>query len=193
MKRKLTIATLLSIILLFFKAGQSAAAITTPGFPSCVNPSGTQKVTYDNGLHGIPGTTSEYRGSDSVYQVTGEMLIQCFCPESGSTGIQTNWLKVPSISEEDLQGFKNQGWSYIPNGALWGLDPVGYVAKNQEYACRVGGTGGGVLGATTLAGTGTTLVSKIATLAGSVFLVIGGLALAYVAVRRKNKSNCSQS
>ncbi|MBI2034361.1 MAG: hypothetical protein HYT11_01375 [Candidatus Levybacteria bacterium] len=188
MKRKFAVTTLLSAILLFSQAGNSLAVITPPGFPSCVNPSGTQIANYDSGLHGIAGTTSEYRGRDSVYQVTSETLTQCFCPESGDTGIQTNWLKVASISEEDLQDLKNQGWSYIPNGSLWGLDQVGYVAKNQEYACRAGGTGGGVLGASTLAGTGTTMASKIATIAGGVFLIGGALSLFYVTIRRRNKN-----
>lgn len=189
MIKKFALTSFFSTILLLSQAvGQSSASITPPGFPSCSNPSGTQTATYDSGLHGIAGTTAEYRGSDSVYQVTSETLVQCFCPESGNTGIQTNWLKVPNISDEDLQDLKNQGWSYIPNGALWGLDPVGYVAKNQEYACRAGGIGGGVLGASTLAGTGTTLESKVATVAGSAFLIGGGLALAYIAVRRKNEN-----
>ena len=188
MKSKFFPSVLLFSFLLLVQAGTSYASITPPGFPSCVNPSGTQKVTYNSGLHGIPGTIAEYRGSDAVYQVTGDTLTQCFCPQSGNTGIQTNWLKVPSISDEDLQGLKNQGWSYIPNGALWGLDPVGYATKNQEYVCRTGGIGGDVLGATTLAGTGKTFASQIATIAGGGFLIGGAVTLDYVMLRRKNEN-----
>lgn len=178
----------------FLQTGSAYAAPTPPGFPSCVNPNGTLKVQFNEGLHGIPGTTADYRGSDKVYQVSSEQLIQCFCPESGDTGIQTNWWKLGTISDQDLQDLKNQGWSYIPNGSLWGLDPVSYVAKNDQYTCRgsVNGIGGGsenkgVLGAGTLAATGTTLASKLATIFGAVLLLGGAFTFVFISFKKRNR------
>jgi hypothetical protein len=127
-------------------AVKQVSAVSTPVFPVCTNPQGTLKVKYDSGIHGIVGSSAEYRGSDSVYTVDDDQLMQCFCPDNG-TGIQTNWLKAQNFTETDIAILKSQGWIYIPNGALWGLENTSYVAKNIEYSCH--NTGGSVGGTTT--------------------------------------------
>lgn len=113
-----------------------AYAVTTPSFPSCVNPQGSLKVQYDNGTHGIVGRTATFTGSDKVYQLSGnDQLMQCFCPENGN-GIQTNWWKVANLSESDIKMLTNDGWTYVADGSAWGLDNAPYVAKNSDYNCK---------------------------------------------------------
>jgi len=120
-----------------------ALAVNIPSFPSCSSPQGTIKVQYEQGIHGIVGNTSEYKGSDFVYSLSDLTLMQCFCSEDGS-GIQTNWWKVTSLTDEEIQILKNEGWYLVPNGQLWGLSEGAYMAKNSNYSCKSGGgTGGG--------------------------------------------------
>lgn len=130
------IATLFLSLLAVSLSATTASAVTTPSFPACTNPQGPLKVAYDAGVHGIVGSTAEYRGSDKVFTVSDTQYMQCFCPDTGSEGIQTNWLNVAKYSSTDIQVLKNEGWVYIPNGGLWGLTNDPYVAKNTTYACR---------------------------------------------------------
>ncbi|HUW22250.1 MAG TPA: hypothetical protein VMW41_06325 [Candidatus Bathyarchaeia archaeon] len=132
---------------LFFVAAKSVLAVVTPSYPSCTNPTGTLKVHYDEGTHGIPGDLSEHRGSDDVFTIDNNTLYQCFCPPDG-IGTQTDWWKASDLSQEEIDTLKRAGWVYIPDGALWGLDNAPYLAISHEYIC--GGQGGGqVLGAST--------------------------------------------
>lgn len=117
-----------------------AIAIERPLFPSCTNPSGTIKVSYDSGIHGIVGDASVHQGRDTVYTVGEGTFSQCFCAQDGTNGIQTNWWKVSSLTQDEIQILKNEGWYLIPNGALWGLDEAPYMAQNANYACRSQGT-----------------------------------------------------
>lgn len=133
-------------------------ATDTPSFPLCTNPQGSVKVSYSTGTHGIPGRFETFTGSDTVYQVSPDTLVQCFCPESGSEGFQTDWWKVSHLSEDEIQNLINDGWIYIPNGALWGLDEDPYLAQNLNYDCKLstgtggGGQGGGAVAAVSSAG-----------------------------------------
>lgn len=146
MGRNFFYTAILSVLLIV--SAKPALAVATPTFPECSNPQGTLKAHYDNGIHGIPGSTNEYQGSDSVYSLDDLTLLQCFCDDYGQ-GIQTNWWKIPGFSQEDIDMLKRQSWTYIPNGELWGLDNAPYMAISKEYIC--GGTGGGsVLGASTI-------------------------------------------
>lgn len=122
-------------------ATKPAYAVTIPSFPQCSNPSGTLRVSYGSGTHGIVGSGATYTGSDSVYTVSSDALVQCFCPDTAGSGVQTNWWKTSGLSDEDIQVLKNEGWNYIPNGTLWGLENTSYLAKNSEYSCKanVGG------------------------------------------------------
>jgi len=157
-------------------------AVVAPNFPSCNNPSGTIKAQYDSGTHGIAGDMGTYTGKDTVYQLDNDNLIQCFCAVDGK-GIQTNWWKDGSIDPEQKQILINDGWNYIPNGALWGLKEEGYYAKNANYNCggTDGGTGGGeitsvaastsnILG---LASTGNNLYLIVSVIATTIFSLLG--------------------
>lgn len=160
----------------------SAFAVTPPDFPACNNPSGTTlRVEYNDGIHGLVGSTAEYRGKDSVYNINtnSDQVLQCLCTDQDE-GIQTNWWKVASLDDSEIQILKNQGWHYIANGALWGLDSAAYMAYNSRYTCRDGVGGGEVLGSSIkdilgLAATGGKglLYSTLGIGIGSLFLLLG--------------------
>jgi hypothetical protein len=178
--KKLFMATL--ITLHTFSVPSSVFAVTTPSFPACANPQGTTKASYSEGAHGIVGSGTTYTGRDEVYTLTDDTLTQCFCPADGF-GIQTNWWKASSLSENDINVLKSEGWIYIPTGALWGLSDAPYVAKNSNYSCLPGGTGGGsseVLGEGTgggevlgLAATGDRVLVYTSFAIGALLLAIG--------------------
>lgn len=130
---------ILAIVALFLFVGASRVSATTdiPNFPACSSPSGSVKVSYASGIHGIPGDSGEYVGSDIVYTISDSSLVQCFCAATG-TGIQTNWWKQDSLSQEQLNSLTSQGWILIPDGSAWGLDPVPYLAKNSPFSCGGG-------------------------------------------------------
>ncbi|MEK7165253.1 MAG: hypothetical protein AAB874_00400 [Patescibacteria group bacterium] len=134
--RTITLILVLAVILT-----TPVQAVVIPSFPACTDPQGSKKVSYSDGTHGIVGSTATYEGSDTVYTLDGDRLVQCFCPKSGATGVQSNWWKAVNLSNDDIGVLKNDGWNYVPNGALWGLENAPYVVKNNEYACL--GTGGG--------------------------------------------------
>lgn len=162
-------------------------AVTTPTFPSCLNPQGATKVSYTSGTHGIVGSASEYRGSDTVYTLSDETHVQCFCSEQGD-GIRTNWWKISSLSDIDIEVLKNLGWFFVPNGLLWGLDNSSYMAQNSSFACSSsggrGGTGGTVLGASTGQVLGLATTGNSAFIVG--FLMIGTSSLLAGLVLRKS-------
>lgn len=112
----------------------TANAVTTPTFPTCVNPQGEIKASYDNGNHGVAGSSNSYTGKDTVYSLSSDTQTQCLCPNDGN-GIQTNWWKVSELSQEEISILVNQGWILIPNGSAWGLDDAPYLAQNINYSC----------------------------------------------------------
>ena len=140
-RKSVFLATIVSFFLfLIFLVPLSLAAVTPPEFPSCVNPQGTVRVSYSSGTHGVPGVTTSYQGSDTVYNISENALAQCLCTIDGE-GIQTNWWKVPQLSSDEIENFKTQGWIFVPDGSVWGLDQAAYLAKNSNFTCRL--TGGG--------------------------------------------------
>lgn len=172
----------------FFISLARDAYAAAPTFPSCLNPQGNIKVSYSNGTHGIVGSTATYTGKDTVYTLSDTTLTQCFCSEKGD-GIQTNWWFAGALTDQEIAVYKNAGWYYVPNGALWGLTEGPYLAKNSSYSCNssvqgssaergVGGSSSGsVLGASSiadLASTGTLIPIAISFIAGLLFFV-GGL------------------
>lgn len=176
----MTVKNLLSAILasvLLFVSVSNASAQTVPSFSSCVNPQGTLKVSYSEGTHGAPGDTNTYTGSDSVYTLSSDTLVQCLCTDNGQ-GIQTNWWKVSSLTQDEIAILISQGWTQVPDGSAWGLDSAPYLIQNSSFACG-GGTGGPeVLGASTgdvlgLATTGNTLFILSVILAGVTFTGLG--------------------
>lgn len=130
----------LALIVISITSAPVAEAATAPQFPSCENASGTVIAEYDTGVHGIPGKTGTYTGSDKVFVVTEDQILQCYCPDSGSQGIQSNWWKYQDISESDLKIFIKTGWVHILDGSLWGLDNSSYLVQNIPFSCS--GTGG---------------------------------------------------
>jgi hypothetical protein len=137
MKKQLL--TIFSLAIFLFSFAAPAFAISTPTFPSCANPQGDVKVTYSDGTHGIVGSTATYTGRDSVYTLSDDTVTQCFCGADGS-GIQTNWWKATSLTDDEINILKSEGWVYVPAGNLWGLSDAPYVAKNITYSCLSGGS-----------------------------------------------------
>ncbi len=111
-----------------------------PTYPSCLDAQGQIKVVHYNGKHGIPGDSKEYYGTDQVNILSNSTLVQCYCPDKGSEGVQTNWWQADDMSESEIETLIKMGWVYIPNGKAWGLNEGAYLAKNTPYACK--GTGG---------------------------------------------------
>jgi hypothetical protein len=117
-------------------------AVDTPNFPACSNPQGTLIASYDSGTHGVVGGTS-HTGNDKVYRVDQNSLIQCLCTSDGK-GVQTNWWRASSLDGDQIKILENEGWIYVPNGTVWGLEDSAYMARNISYSCLSdGGTGGG--------------------------------------------------
>lgn len=209
MNKKATIATLLIVsmsVLYPYRVLAQEQQVTLPSFPNCKNPQGSIKVTYSEGTHGIPGNSSIFVGSDSVYTLTTDTTLQCFCPVQGDNGIQTNWWKVSELSIDQIESLVALGWVYIPNGAEWGLDEEPYLAFNISYDCkdedkkkdkkhhhddndedddkRIGGilgatgTGGQILG---LAATGSTTTVLLPLISGTI-----ALGISYAILKKNN-------
>lgn len=96
-------------------------------FPSCQNtlPTPGDKAHYVFGIHQIVGGPLLW-GSDDVYTLADGNYLQCFCPVTGNTGIQTNWLR--SLTPI-------QGW-FFENGAQWNLGNYTYAAQNVDFSCN---------------------------------------------------------
>lgn len=120
-------------------------AATPPDFPNCVNPQGAVTSSYPSGSFGIAGVTGSFSGSDTVYKLSADTLTQCFCSVDGA-GTQTNWWKVSSLTSAEINELVAQGWIFIPNGSVWGLDEGPYLAKNTNYSCGSRGGSGGSSG-----------------------------------------------
>jgi hypothetical protein len=204
MKFGLFIATLL--VILASSPKQTFAAPNTD-FSACVNPQGTRIASYDAGLHGIVNNTGSYAGSDSVYLLSNGNAMQCFCG-ANNEGIQTNWLKNTGFSDAEISVLKNQGWTSIPDGSVWGLEAVQYFAMNSSYSCAAtpgkaneGGsnTGGGSTSPSTnngssVLGASTTVLSNLANTGNSLLfyttLTVGiSLILLGLFLPRTNKSS----
>lgn len=139
----------------------NAFAIDIPSFPTCSNPQSPLKISYVDGKHGIVGNPGEFIGSDSVYTVNDVQTLQCFCAVNGD-GIQTNWWKATSLTQEEIQTMKNLGWTFVPDGSVWGLANTPYIAQNTNYSCgsnnsSSNGTGGAVLSSAASTQTGAVL------------------------------------
>lgn len=95
-------------------------------FPSCTsllsNPG--DHASYDSGTHQIVGGPL-LEGSDDVYAQDSGNFTQCYCPVTGSEGIQTNWLR----SEEPIDGW------FFEFGEQWNLGPFHYAAQNSNFSC----------------------------------------------------------
>ncbi|KKR11402.1 MAG: hypothetical protein UT39_C0008G0035 [Candidatus Woesebacteria bacterium GW2011_GWA1_39_21] len=128
------IALIIAQVVLVFALAKVVNAQTPPDFPSCSNPQGTLKVSYDSGTHYLVGGTA-VTGSDAVYYTGETSLIQCFCADDGN-GVQTNWWRVDSLNQDQIDQLVKLGWTYIPTGSNWGLDDSSYMAMNANYQCK---------------------------------------------------------
>lgn len=189
--KRIAIAVLTAVSFYQLTLGSSLVyAVTVPSYPNCISPQGNVKVSYSSGTHGIVGNTGEYRGSDAVYTLTNDTLAQCFCPDSGA-GIQTNWWKIPNLTAEEIQVLKNQGWIYVPNGALWGLEGVPYLAKNSDYSCK-GGVGGSQGGTSVVGSAGRANLAGTGGSAQIFALIVSGFLCLFTGFRLRRKSRRSK-
>lgn len=128
------------VLLITLQAVRPAYAVDVPDFPACANPNGEVIAHYDEGTHGIAGSSGTYTGSDTVYRVSDVQTTQCFCSTDGN-GIQTNWWNASSLTQDQVAILKADGWIYVPTGNLWGLTNDPYMAKNISYRCLPQGGG----------------------------------------------------
>lgn len=123
---------------------------------------------------------TEYKGTDAVYNLDEKLLIQCFCADNGD-GIQTNWWQDPPLTEDEIQILKNQGWIYVPDGSLWGLENKPYLTYSKKYLCGspTPPIGGNILGISNigkilgLAFTGGKVLLLGSATVGLLFLLLG--------------------
>jgi hypothetical protein len=62
--------------------------------------------------------------------------LQCYCPATGTDGIQTNWWLADSLSEEDRNYYVSMGW-FLVNGEQWNLGNHWFLAKNMDAICAL--------------------------------------------------------
>lgn len=141
MKKIQNLVLSFAILVAFLTAKSPSYAVSTVDEVSCVNPTGTIKVNYESGTHGIVGSLDLYSGKDTVYSIKEDQLMQCFCEENG-TGIQTNWKRVASLDSDEAKILKSEGYISVPSGSAWGLEDKPYVAKNIGYTCKSSSTNG---------------------------------------------------
>lgn len=176
MKRS-TIALTCLISFLVLGVPSARALEPVPSFPSCNNPIGTLKVEHATGTHGIAGNSGTFEGQDKVYSISSSKLIQCFCPVQGD-GIQTIWWKVGNVSQAEIDSMVRQGWVFVPDGSVWGLESAIYLARNSNYSCNGGVGGGDVQGDSTVkvlgwATTGTSGIVSALSVIGSISILAG--------------------
>ncbi|QQS39486.1 hypothetical protein IPM62_02645 [Candidatus Woesebacteria bacterium] len=126
--------SLVSLLLSLSLTSSVSAQSAIPNFPACSNPQGVLKVSYTDGQHAIVGEGVLRAGSDYVYSLENGSAMQCFCSENGS-GVQTNWWKISSLDEDEIETLKKLGWVFVPSGSVWGLDASSYMAINANYSC----------------------------------------------------------
>ncbi len=97
-------------------------------FPSCSSLIGVNgSPHYDFGNpHQIIGEEVQRYGRDDVYALENGNYLQCFCPDEGNNGVQTNWLRTddPIV-----------GW-FFENGSQWNLGNFMYAAQNLSFSCK---------------------------------------------------------
>ncbi len=138
--KKLSIA-LLTLLFLHSFVSPTFALSEPPTF-TCEAPVGNTIADFNEGTHGIAGESATFVGSDIVYSVDSDHVLQCFCPTDSNSGIQSNWAKLNDTSEETINYYQKLGWSYVPNGTAWGLDDSAYIVKNEYFGCH--GDRGGI-------------------------------------------------
>lgn len=139
---KIPAIVLLIVLLLMGGLGASlvaASEITPPSFPTCeskIFSSNGDRAHYDNGTHGVVGV-GNLVGRDDVYTLSNGNFLQCYCPASGSKGIQSNWWNtgIAGLGSEQINLFRSLGWFYEQNGADWNLLDDPYLIQNRDFSC----------------------------------------------------------
>lgn len=135
MTNKFLVTMFLLATLFVFIATPVVASGSAFDFGSCINPQVTASQVNKGDRFGIVGTTKLYSGTDAIYNLSNGNVLQCLCQKNGK-GIQTNWLRVGKMAKNDIEKYKNSGWTYIITGSTWGLKDEPYLAKNIEYTCK---------------------------------------------------------
>lgn len=115
-----------------------------PSFPRCEDRLAHgrgDRSHLDSGTHGIPGK-GNLEGRDDVYTLAEGNFLQCFCPTSGDTGIQSNWWYINGLplGRVDIDAYERDGWLFEENGADWNLLAGPYLIKNIDFSCKGGTT-----------------------------------------------------
>lgn len=132
-KFKLLISTLASAALIVF-VSNVYAQVSPPSFPACELQEGSGDIAhYENGLHQIVGGAL-LSGSDDVYSLSSGNALQCFCPDEGDSGIQTDWWRIVELSQEETDQYLQSEW-FLENGLAWNLENASYLAKNSQFSC----------------------------------------------------------
>jgi FOG: PKD repeat len=139
MKKLLIISFFALVFLLIRYSLVWAQEVTAPTFPSCENvifASQGDRAHFDFGTHGIPGV-GNLEGSDDVFVIESGNFLQCFCPVTGTTGIQSNWWNVGAdgLTTEQINTFKSQGWMFEQSGAGWNLPDDPFLIMNRNFSC----------------------------------------------------------
>jgi len=139
---KLILFFIVLFTLLHITATQSYA-VSEPSLFSCRSPIGSTLANFNEGTHGIAGDSATYTGSDRVYKIDSDHVVQCFCPSDSNDGIQSNWFKLSDNNQNAIAYYQKLGWIYVPSGKAWGLDDAAYIVKNESYSCHGDAGGGG--------------------------------------------------
>lgn len=139
--KKSTIVSVLVLVFVFLLGGLyqlnllAQASVSQPDFPTCQSLYGTSgnKISYESGIHQIVGG-GLLDGSDNVYSQSNGNYLQCYCPSTGTSGIQTNWWLADALSQEDVNYYTSMGWFFV-NGEQWDLGNHMYLAKNSDSVC----------------------------------------------------------
>lgn len=197
-------------VALYLVAAQPVAAQNIPSFPACPNPGGELIASYDSGIHGVPGDATEYTGSDQVFKLNDAQVVQCLCPDSGSgiqtlwwkdPGLtedevsvvtKQGWIRIPNGSLwglDNSQYFaKNSSFNCGGNGGPGDDDDDddddddngSSNGSSTSRSSDSSGRGGQILGASTLAATGSWQ---------SIVAAFAVAFLAYVMARKLSKTS----
>lgn len=113
---------------------QACPCPEVPEFPQCPLGYAGDVAHFDryaSNPHQIVGGPLLF-GGDDVYSLENGNFLQCFCPDEGTEGIQTNWWRTDEILD---------GW-FREFGTQWNLGDYWYLAQNSSFICDSGNTGG---------------------------------------------------
>jgi hypothetical protein len=117
---------------------QTGRSVSPPTFPQCSNKlivNGDAKHETE-GSHPVVGH-EDIDGSRNLYTLTDGNFVECTCPSSGDTGIQTNWWYISGLplGKVDIDAYVRDGWN-SENGRDWDLLDGNYLAKTEDFSCK---------------------------------------------------------